>query len=306
MTLQQLRYLCEIVRCKLNISRAASALGASQPAVSQQIRLLEEDLGVPIFLRARNRLTGLTEKGEAIVTAAQNVLADIANLESAAERPSQTSFAQIRIVSTHPQARYGLPRAIKQFKTKCPGVDVHISHKNDEKLWQLVQNGHVDLAVTTDTNGVPSDLLVLPCYPMKRSLIAIKGHPLLLKRSLTLREIAEHPLVGFDERSNGRRRLMRAFRGVGLIPKIGVTGADEDVIKGCVEEGLGVAILASIVYDPKRDPRLGAVDVTPLLEPSVTSIVVRRNVSALNHIALFIEAFAPNWTREALRRAADE
>lgn len=305
MTLQQLRYLCEVVRCKLNISRAARTLGASQPAVSQQIRLLEESLGVAVFLRTRNQLTGLTKKGETIVTAAQTVLAEVTNLESVAGS-SDTTFAQLRIASTHPQATYGLPRAIRKFTAGCPGVDVHISHQSDEKLWQLVQNGHVDLAVTTDTHAVPKDLLVLPCYPMKRSLVARKGHALLRKRPLTLRDIADYPLIGFDERSNGRRRLMRAFDASGVAPRFVVTAADEVVAKACVEEGLGVAIVASIVHDPKRDTSLGAVDVTPLLEPSVTSIVVRRNVSGMNHIELFIQAFAPTWTRDEVRRAARE
>lgn len=306
MTLQQLRYLCEIVRCKLNISHAAEALGTSQPAVSQQIRMFEKKLGVQIFMRSRNRLIGLTEKGESIVAAAQDALADIANLESAAGRKENTSFAQLRVVSTHPQARYALPRAIRVFNSTCPGVDVHISHRSDEKLWQLVQNGHVDIAITTDTAGAPTDLLVLPCYPMKRSLLARKGHPLLSKRALTLKDVAAYPLIGFDERSAGRRRLLRAFNAVGLTPRIAATAPDEDVIKGCVEEGLGVAIVASIVYDRARDKGLGAVDVTPLLEPSLTSIVVRRSVSSLNHISLFIEAFAPSWTRDAVRRKERE
>jgi len=306
MTLQQLRYLCEVVRCRLNISRAARALGASQPAVSQQIRMLEESLGVAVFLRSRNQLTGLTGKGETIVTAAQAVLAEATNLESIAARSLDTGLAQLRIASTHPQATYGLPKAIRKFKVSCPGVDVHISHQTDEKLWQLVQNGHVDLAITTDTQAVPKDLLVLMCYPMKRSLVARKGHALLRKRRLTLHDIAEYPLIGLDERSNGRRRLMRAFNASGVRPRFVVTAADEVVAKACVEEGLGVAIVPSIVHDPKRDAGLGAVDVTPLLEPSVTSIVVRRNVSGMNHIELFIQAFAPAWTRDEVRRAARE
>lgn len=306
MTLQQLRYLCEVVRCKLNISRAARTLGASQPAVSQQIRMLEESLGVAVFLRSRNQLTGLTKKGETIVAAAQSVLAEVTNLESVAERPSDTSFAQLRVASTHPQATYGLPKAIRNFQSSCPGVDVHISHQSDEKLWQLVQNGHADLAITTDTHAVPRDLLVLPCYPMRRSLVARKGHALLRKRPVTLQDITNYPLIGFDERSNGRHRLIRACDASGLRPHFVVTVADEVVAKACVEEGLGVAILPSIVHDPKRDTGLGAVDVTSLLEPSVTSIVVRRNLSGLHYIDLFIEAFAPRWTRDEVRRAARE
>lgn len=306
MTLQQIRYLCAVVRAKLNMSRAADALGASQPAVSQQIRALEEALGAPIFLRGRNRLVGLTPRGETIVAAAQNVLADVVEMERAAERRQDAALPQLRIVSTHPQARYTLPRTIRQFQSRCPGVAVHVTHRYEEKFWQLVQNGQADIAVTTDPHGAPSSLLTLPCFPMKRSLIAPRGHPLLQKRSLTLQEIAQHALVGYDERSNGHRRLMRAFATAGLAPRIAVNGADEDVIKACVEEGLGVAILASIVYDARRDGRLGAVDVTSLLEPSVTSVVLRRKESRVAHIQQFIECFAPKWTRDALREVAEE
>lgn len=306
MTLQQIRYLCAVVRAKLNMSRAADALGASQPAVSQQIKALEETLGVPIFVRGRNRLVGLTPKGETIVAAAQNVLADVVEMERAAERRPSTAIPQLRIVSTHPQARYTLPRTIRQFQSRCPGVGVHVTHRYEEKFWQLVQNGQADIAVTTDPHGAPSSLLTLPCYPMKRSLIAPKGHSLLQRRTLTLEDIAQHTLVGYDERSNGHRRLMRAFAAAGLAPRIAVNGADEDVIKACVEEGLGVAILASIVYNPKRDVRLGSVDVTSLLEPSVTSVIIRRKEARVAHIQQFIECFAPKWTREALREVAEE
>ena len=306
MTLQQIRYLCAVVRARLNMSRAAQALGASQPAVSQQIKALEETLGSPIFIRSQNRLLGLTPRGEAIVAAAQNVLADVVELERAAERRANAGFSQIRVVSTHPQARYTLPRAIREFQSRCPGVAVHVTHRYDEKLWQLVQNGQADIAVTTDPQGAPSTLLNVPCYPMKRSLVAPKGHPLLHKRALRLEDIGQHPLVGYDERSNGHRRLLRAFNAAGLAPRIAVTGADEDVIKACVEEGLGVAILASIVFDAKRDVSLGSVDVTALLEPSVTSVVLRRKESRVTHIQQFVECFAPQWTREALRQLAEE
>ena len=91
------------------------------------------------------------------------------------------------------------------------------------------------------------------------------------RRVLTLEAIAEHPLITYAERSNGKRRLMRAFGAWGYTPKIIFSAGDEDVVKACVEEeGLGITILVSIVYDPKRDTGLGARDVSSLLEPSVT------------------------------------
>ena len=307
MTLQQLRYICEIVRCKLNISRAAKSLGTSQPAISQQVRMLEEELGISIFLRSRNSLIGLTPKGEGVVENAQHVLAEVANVQNSAQKRQLASVAKIRVASTHAQARYALPNVLKRFLGAYPNVDIHITHKHDDDdgLWHLVQNSEVDLALTTDFRHLPRSLLALEGFPMQRSLIAPKGHPLLKRRVLTLQAIAEYPLITYAERSNGRRRLTRAFGALGYTPKIIISAGDEDVIKACVEEGLGITILASIVYDPKRDTRLGVRDVSSLLEPSVTGIIMRRSMARHEHIAAFIEAFAPMWTKKRIAEQLD-
>jgi len=307
MTLLQLRYICEIVRCKMNISRAAKSLGTSQPAISQQVRILEEELGVTIFLRSHNSLIGLTPKGEGIVENAQHVLAEVSNVQNAAQKRLLTSVTKIRVASTHAQARYALPSVLKRFLAAYPNVDIHITHKHDDDngLWHLVQNSEVDLALTTDIHSLPRSLLVLECFPMQRSLIAPKGHPLLKRRVLTLQAIAEYPLITYAERSNGRRRLMRAFGALGYTPKIIVSAGDEDVVKACVEEGLGITILASIVYDPKRDTRLGARDVSSLLEPSVTGIIMRRSMARHEHIAAFVEAYAPMWNKGRIAAQLD-
>jgi LysR family cys regulon transcriptional activator len=183
-------------------------------------------------------------------------------------------------------------------------MQVQIVHKHDEELWQLVQNGEVDLAITTDTKDLPRSLLAVPCYPMNRIVLAPSEHPLLRVRRLTLEAIADYPLITYDERSSGRRRLMKAFAALGYTPKIAVTAADEDVIKACVEKGLGIAIVASIVFDRKRDTKLGAADITPLLESSTTSVVLRRNAIGDSHVRDFITAFARDWSAEKIERHA--
>lgn len=304
MNLHQLRYVCEIVRCKLNISRAARSLGTSQPAISQQVRLLEEELGIAIFLRSRSGLIGLTSRGESIAETAQHVLAEVANVQGIAQKPPQARLAKIRVASTQAEARYALPSVIRRFHLQYPGISVQITYKRDEEepLWQMVQNGVVDLAITTGIQGLPKSLLALECFPMRRSLIVPKRHPLLRRRIVTLESIADYPLVTHAERSSGRRRIMRAFGALGFTPKVIVSAVDEDVIKACVEEGLGITILASIVYDPKRDTKLRALDVTALLERSVTGVIVRKDMARHDHICAFIEAFAPMWTKEKIAR----
>lgn len=304
MTLQQLTYLCEIVRCKLNISSAARALGTSQPSVSQQIRLLEEDLKVTLFVRSRNRLIGLTPKGEPIVLAAQNVLAGVATLKGEADAPTRVGSPRIHLVSTHAQARYVLPGVIRRFKKLCPDATVHIVPRNDEKLWRIVSNGQADMAIATDADDIPNSLAKLPCQPMRRSLFAPRGHPLLKERKLTLEVIAKYPLVTTDERLSGPQRLVRAFTARGITPKIEVTATNEDVVKACVEEGLGVGILASIAFDPSRDTKLEAVDVTALLDQSITNVIIKKSMLQIEYMATFIECFSPLWTRKALSAVA--
>lgn len=93
---------------------------------------------------------------------------------------------------------------------------------------------------------------------------------------------------------------MRAFGTLGYTPKVIVSAIDEDENKACVEEDLGITILASIVYVPRRGTRLDARDVSCLLEPSVTGIVVRRSMLRHDYITSFIEAFAYSWTKQRI------
>mgnify|MGYP003341033161 CR=1 FL=1 len=97
MNLSQLRYLCETVRCRLNISRAATVLRTSQPAMSQQIRALEDELGVPLFVRTRNRLIRLTDAGQNVVDAANSALTELAKVQVVARTRMATQFASLRI-----------------------------------------------------------------------------------------------------------------------------------------------------------------------------------------------------------------
>lgn len=305
MNVSQLRYLTEIVRCKLNMSRAAVALGTSQPAMSTQLRALEKELGVPIFIRTRNRLVGLTAQGEGIVEVAQNALAELAKIQSIVHGRGELQITSLRIACTHAQARYALPNAVRDFRKGFPGIPLQIIHKHEEELWQLVQNGEADLAITTDTKGVAKGLVYLPCYSMNRSLLAPLNHPILKLRKISLDAIANYPLVTFHEQSSGRKRLMQAFRALGYTPNVTIAAEDEDVIKSFVEVGLGITILASITYDEKRDIKLGARDVTDLLEMSTTGIIVRKSMLAHEPITAFINAFAPKWTSDLINQESD-
>ena len=120
MNLQQLRYLNEIVRCGLNISDAANALYTSQPGVSKQIKLLEEELGIDIFVRNGKRIVAITEPGKAVLDIAQRVLHETENLKQVGQEFRTQDSGSLTIATTHTQARYALPHVVKEFTRAIP------------------------------------------------------------------------------------------------------------------------------------------------------------------------------------------
>src|SRR3954471_14670358 len=122
MKLQQLRYVTEIARRGLNVSEAADALHTSQPGVSKQIRSLEEELGVQVFVRHGKRLVEITEPGKAVIAIAERILAEADNLRRAGEEFANEKLGSLTIATTHTQARYALPKVVTAFKKRYPKV----------------------------------------------------------------------------------------------------------------------------------------------------------------------------------------
>src|SRR5256714_11184632 len=120
MKLQQLRFVAEIVRRGLNVSEAAEVLHTSQPGVSKQIRALEEELGVQVFVRHGKRLVEVTEPGKAVIAIAERILAEANNLRRAGEEYANGKLGSLTIATTHTPARYALPQAVTAFQKRYP------------------------------------------------------------------------------------------------------------------------------------------------------------------------------------------
>ena len=120
MKLQQLRYLVEVAQAGLNFSQAAENLFTSQPGISKQIRLLEDELGVDIFVRNGKRVVGVTEPGRRILIIAERVLLEAKNLKDAGREFSNQNVGALTIATTHTQARYVLPAVVARFAERYP------------------------------------------------------------------------------------------------------------------------------------------------------------------------------------------
>lgn len=303
MNLRQLRYISEIAKRGLNISSVASTLHTSQPGISKQLRLLETELGGEVFFRSRNRLSGITPFGEKIIAMAQNVISEITNIRAAGKDLEQEASGQLLIATTHTQARYVLPETMKRFTSRFPKVQLTLSHGDPSRIHDLVLTGEADIGITSGTAQRIREFLFLPCRRFQRLVIVPRGHELLSKKRLTLAALEKFPIVTYEPAFPGRHALERAFAREGLKPRVVLSAIDADVIKSCVQQGLGIAVLSEVTYDERADSALCAIPAEHLFEPSITSIVIHRHHYLRRYAYEFIEMCAPRWSRADVERA---
>jgi len=300
MNLQQIRYVLEVAKRGLNISEAAASMHTSQPGVSKQIRVLENQLGVDIFVRQGKRLTGITAPGREVLKIAERMLHDVDNLKSVGAEFSNEASGKLSIATTHTQARYVLPPVIGRFMRAHPGVRVSLHQGNPTQVCEYVRSGEADIAIATEAIGEQSDLVMLPCYQWNRMLIAPPRHPILKAVPLTLAEIARYPIITYDPAFAGRSQVNDAFASRGITPNVVLSAIDADIIKTYVALGLGVGIIAGMAFDAKTDKGLRAVDAADLFASATTRIGIMRNAYLRGYAYAFIEMFAPQLTRKAV------
>ena len=303
MKLQQLRYIWEVAHHDLNVSATAQSLYTSQPGISKQIRLLEDELGVEIFARSGKHLTHVTPAGEDIIKAAEEVLFKVKSIRQVAEEYADEKKGSLSIVTTHTQARYALPATIKAFIERYPDVSLHMHQGTPPQISQMASDGTVDFAIATEALELFSNLIMMPCYRWNRCILVPKDHPLTQLSELTLEDVAAQPIVTYVFGFTGRSKLDDAFTAKGLVPRVVFTATDADVIKTYVRLGLGIGIIAAMAYDETIDSDLVALDASHLFSSSVTQIGCRRDTFLRGYMYKFIEDFAPHLSREVVGEA---
>jgi len=298
MKIQQLRYLSEVARRDLSVSAAAEALHTSQPGVSRQIRELEDELGVTIFVRHGKRLTGVTEPGRAVLAIAERILAESANLKRAGAEYADEGSGTLTIATTHTQARYYLPRAVTAFKRRYPKVHLIIHQGNPTQICAQVAAGEADVCIATEAIDEHVALVSLPCYQWNRCVVVPPRHPLLKSKLLTLEQVARYPIITYDFAFANRSLVNRAFEQRGLAPEVVLTAVDADVIKTYVELGLGVGIMAAMAFDAMRDRPLRAMDAAHLFPSSITRLGIKRGAWLRRFTYDFVGMLAPQLSRE--------
>ena len=155
MTLQQLRYFCEVARQDLNISRAAAVLHITQPGLSRQLRLLEAELALELFVRNRTRLVQLSDAGRQLVAMATRTLEAAQNIKDAAREHASPGEGALTIATTHTQARYALPGVLRRFAQRFPRVQVSLRQGTPAEVSYLVASGNADISIATEPADIP-------------------------------------------------------------------------------------------------------------------------------------------------------
>ena len=303
MKLQQLKYLLAIVDNGLNITAAAEKLYTSQPGVSKQLKLLEEELGLQLFVRKGKSLDGITPAGSKVIERARLIMQEVDNIRSLASDYFQEEEGTLSIATTHTQARYVLPDVIREFRDRYPRVSLNLHQGTSEQIADMVKANEIDFAIATGSHELFGDLLLVPSYHWDRKIVVPRDHELAaLDRKPTLHDLAKFPLVTYVFSFGGQSSLKRAFTDQGLEPDVVFTARDADVIKTYVRMGLGVGIVASMAEDCSDQKDLTAVDAEGLFPRSTTWIGFRKDIVLRRYMLDFVQLFAPHISADQLEQ----
>jgi LysR family cys regulon transcriptional activator len=298
MTLQQLKYVCEIVDRGFSVSKAATSLHTSQPSMSRQLQAFEKELGFAIFARSKRKILGLTKPGDEVIQVARKVLRATDGLRHIGSDFFAKDSGSLVVTTSHTHARYVLPKVIQEFNRRYPKVRVTLRQGNPTQVAQWVSSGEADLSICSSPTRQVTGLALLPCYDQHKVVLTPRKHPLLKSTPLTIEALAHHPLITYDTDFTTHSQVMRAFEKAGHEPNVILSATDVDVMKAYVKCGLGVAIVAGLAYNAKEDRELRAIDARHLFESNKIFIGIQKHTYVRSYALDFIRLFVPTMTKD--------
>jgi LysR family cys regulon transcriptional activator len=301
MKLQQLRCIYEVVQNQFNISRAAESIHTSQPGVSKQIQLFEEEIGVQLFQRNGKRLSGLSEPGIRVYESIVEIMREVKNIKNVSDEYERKDSGSFTIATTHTQARYKLPVVVESFVKMYPKINLNIHQGDPAQVTAQILNGEADVGIATESISLNDKIFCIPCYSWNRCLVMPKDHPLLKVEDITLKHLATYPMITYDYAFTGSTIVSKVFKEANIQPNIMLTAIDADVIKTYVSLNLGVGLIAEMAFDENKDKNLVSRDVSHLFPTSTTYIGIRQDTFIRGFTFDFIKMFTPHMEENELK-----
>lgn len=268
---------------------------------SKHIKDLEDELGVELFVRKGKRLLDLTEPGRELLQIVERILLDINNIKNLVDQYTHRDEGQLTVVATHTQARYALPKVITEFKKTYPKVHLKLHQASPSEIVAMLLSGEADIGMATEALADVTKLDSFPFYTWHHAVIVPAGHPLEQVQPLTLKALADYPIVTYHEGLTGRAKIDQAFLDAGVTPDISMSALDSDVIKTYVELGLGIGIIASMAFNPAKDSDLQLLKCEHLFGANTTYIALRRGHYLRSFAYRFIELCSPELDEASIR-----
>ena len=298
MKLQQLKYLLATVENNFNITTAAERIYTSQPGISKQLKLLEEELDLKIFERSGKQLVGLTPSGELVVQHARRALQEVENIKRLSDDKNSVEHGVFRLATTQTQAKYVLPTVLTRFHQRYPNLAIDIQHSSVDHIVQMLLEQKIEFAIASDNQSLHPDIIKIPCYEWDRVILFPQEHELGNLTKLTLNDISNYPIVTYKEPTSGKSGLVTTMSKNSLQANIVFTARDADVIKTYVRKNIGIGIVAEMAFDARQDSDLISYSTKGLLPRCTTWLAFNKNLLMRNYMYSFIELFAPHLSRE--------
>lgn len=274
MLIKQLEAFVEVVR-RGTVSRAAEALGVTQPALTARMRALERELGQELFARS-GRGVRLTDAGRVFLPHAERALLAIADGRASIADLASGRAGKLVIGATGSVSSYVLPKVLKRFRTEHPRVELTVRTGHSEQVLELVLAESVELAIVRELRR--DDVDVIPLYDDELTLVTHPSHPFARRGSARLADVVAEGLVVFDRASSYYELTQALFVGAGAPPRMIMELDNFETAKKMLEEGLGVALLPIVAV--ARELELGQLASVPIVDAGPVHrrmVVVRRN-----------------------------
>jgi len=286
----------------LSFTKAAESLHMTQPAVTFQVRQLEEYFNTRLFDRTHNRIT-LTEVGEQVYEYAKKIFEQYIQMENTVKEMTGEISGVLMIGASTTIAEYLLPVLLGDFKHKYPDVHIRLKVSNTDEIVSMVENNVIDLGVVEAPVGNKS-LSVELCRWDQLVAIVPPEHPLTSHDEVTVRELAAYPYISREEGSGTREVISEYFNQAGLSSddlNIVMELGSPEAIKGAVASGMGVSILSRAAI--QKDLQLGLIEeieLEPPLERPFSFVYQKHKfrLLAIEELLKFLHHYCSNYDDE--------
>lgn len=274
MELRQLRYFVAVAH-KRHFTQAAEQLNVAQPALSQQIRQLERELGVPLFERT-SRQVHLTSAGEALLVRAERILAEVEWVQMEMQEYSGLIRGRIVIGALQSLEAFRFPALLARFHIRYPGIEIILREEATERLLALLNTGQLDLTIIQIIdNSWPLELTTAPIVTEKLLteelvLVVAPDHALAHHQNIAVEELRNEAFISFKSGSGLRHAITQRSLTAGFTPRILLESGELGTIRSLVAEGLGISVLPRSVAEAAGKD----VAIVSLNPPSVRTLLL--------------------------------